>query len=187
MNWIFDQPQYIVLLGLALLLALGAAWSATGRKELVYAIGVTFALLVGGIILERVVVTHREAIQVTLQQIARDVQSNSLPNLTRHIATSAPQFKQKAEAEMPNYRFSECRVTKIHDIKVDERGKPVKAVVDFNVIASGTFKEAGMEVTSTIPRWVRLKMVREGDGRWTVEGYEHAPPQQMMFREAGNP
>lgn len=186
MTWIFDQPQYVALLGIAALLVQGAAWSATGRKELVYAMAAVFSLMVAGLIAERLVVTHQEAVRLKLQEIARDVQSNDLPRLLAHIAASSPQLKDKAQAEIPNYRFTECRVTRVHTVQIDA-GPPPRAIVEFNVLASGTFRAAGIEASKTIPRWVKLHMVKEPDGQWRVESYEHAPPQQMLFQQNLSP
>jgi hypothetical protein len=184
MNWLYEQPLVIVVIGMALLLALGAAWTATGRKELLAAIVVALLLMVGGLVIERVVVTDREAIRETLLQIARDVQSNNIRSVTRHVYSGAPELKKKVEAELPNYRFTECRVTRIHTTDVNARVVPRSAIVEFNVIASGSFREAGIEISDTsIPRWVRLHMMREKDGRWAVQSYEHAPPQQMIMNQ----
>jgi hypothetical protein len=182
MTWLYEQPLVIVLVGVAILVALGAAWSATGRKELLVALGVALALMVVGLVVERLVVTDREAIEATLLEIARDVQSNNQRAVARHIYSGAPALKQRAEAEMPHYRFTECRITRINAVNVDERAQPRAAIAEFNLIASGSFHEEGLEISdASVPRWVRLHMVRERDGRWAVQDYEHAPPQQMIF------
>jgi len=184
MNWLFEQRLVIVIIGIALLLALGATWSATGKKELLYAMGVSLALMLVGLIVERLVITDREAIHATLLTIARDVQSNNLKAVVRHVHSSTPELKQRAEAELPNYHFTECRITQIHDIKVDASTKPRSAVVEFNLIAVGDFKGAGIELTgATIPRWVRLQMAVEKDGRWAVQHFEHAEPQHSLFKQ----
>ena len=48
----------------------------------------------------------------------------------------------------------------------------------------GTFSQGGFELSEPhVPRWVRLHMVREKDGRWKVQDYEHAPPQQFMYSQ----
>lgn len=181
MTWLFEQPLTIVVAGILLLIALGAAWSATGRKELLYALGVTLALMVVGLVVERLVATDCEAIERTLLEIARDVESNNRQVVIRHVYSGAPELKQKAEAELPNYKFTECRVTKIHLIEVDAASGPRSAMVEFNVLATGSFKHEGMEVTDTVPRWVRLHFVREKDGRWAVQSYEHDSPQRMLL------
>jgi hypothetical protein len=130
------------------------------------------------LIVEQAVETDREAIERTLAEIARDVASNDLRAVLRHIAdTAPPEVRSTAEKEMPNYNFTECRVTRIFELNIDAEGQPKKAVVEFNVRATGSFSGAGVEITdSTVFRYVRLDFVREKDGRWTVENYEHAPP-----------
>jgi uncharacterized transporter YbjL len=183
MTWLFEQPLAIVALGVALLVAVGVAWSATGRKELLYGLGVVLALLVAALVVEQLVVTDREAIRATLQQIARDVQSNNHRALRRHIHSAAAELRQKADAELPRYRFTECRVTRIHRLDVNGQAQPRQAVVEFNVIASGSFRVDSFEFDDTIPRWVRLHLVREPDGRWTVTDYEHDDPQRFMMRQ----
>jgi hypothetical protein len=180
-NWLFEQPLIIVALGVTLILGLGAAWSASGRKELLYAVGAAMALLVVGLVSERLVVTDREAIRQTLLEIATHVKNNDHAALRRRIHSSATDLKRKADAELPGYHFTECRITRIHKIDIDTSAAPHSALVEFNIMASGTFKVEGTEVSDTVPRWVQLQLLREDDGRWTVSGYDHAPPQQMMF------
>jgi hypothetical protein len=184
MNWLFEQPLIIVVLGMLLILALGAAWSASGRQELLYALGVAFILLIAGLVTERLVVTDSEAIRATLLQIARDVQSNNRRAVARHVYSGAPALKQKADAELPNYEFTECRVTQVHTIDVDRLAEPRSAIVEFNVVASGTFKYMGDRFSDTgIPRWVKLHLVREKDGRWTIQEYEHAEPTRGLLNQ----
>jgi hypothetical protein len=182
-SWLFEQPLIIVALGVAVILGLAAAWSASGRKEWLFGIAAALVLLIAGLVTERLVVTDREAIRATLQQIARDVRSNDRQAVLRHVHSTVPELKKKAAAELPNYEFTQCRVTKIHKIDVDRDAEPHSAMVEFNVIASGTFRQSGFEVTDTVPRWVRLHMLREKDGRWTVVDYEHDDPQRMILRQ----
>jgi len=173
----------VLILGALLALAVGAGWASTGKRSLLVLLGVVILLMIGGLVAERLVVTDREAIENTLTEIARDVKENDLQALVRHIYSGAPQIKAKAEAELPNYTFKDCRVTKIHSTDVDPTVEPRSAIVEFNIIAEGSFREGGLEYTDRIPRWVRLHMVQEKDGRWTVQDYKHEQPQQMMFSQ----
>jgi hypothetical protein len=140
MNWFVEQPLVIVFLGVGICLALGAAWSNTGRKELLYALGLVLLLTVAGVAVSNAVVTDREAIRTSVLQIAAAVQRNDRTELYKHIHSSASELKRKAEAELPNYQFTECRVTRFHKIDVDRSAEPHSAIVEFNVVATGTFK-----------------------------------------------
>jgi hypothetical protein len=181
MNWLYEQPILIVMIGIGAILALGAAWSTSGRKELLYAIGGVVLLMIAGLVTERIVVTDKEAIRATLAQIAHDVQTNDRKAVVRHVHSSTPELKQKAEAELPNYKFTECRITRIHTIDVDAKTEPRSAMVEFNVIATGSFSHGGLSADGSFPRRVKLHMLREKDGRWTVAEYEHDDPQRMIM------
>lgn len=185
MNWLFEQPLIIVVLGVAIIFALGAVWSATGRKELLYGIAGAFLLLMIGLVVERQTITDREAIRLTLQQIAKDVQSNNKNAVAGHIHSTAKDLQVKAAAELPNYDFTECRVTRIHSVDIDDRAEPKSAIVEFNVIASGTFQGPGFEVTDTVPRWVQLHFLKDQDGRWKVVEYQHDSPERMIMNGSG--
>jgi ketosteroid isomerase-like protein len=153
----------------------------TSRKEFLYALGAVLVFTIVALAVERLVVTDAEAIRQTLSEIARDVQSNDLQRVLRHVSKANPSLVQRAEAEMPNYKFTECRVTKIHETDVDASSEPRSAKVRFNVVASGTFRQGSVEYSDTVPRWIELHLVKEADGRWRVQDYDHRPPQQFMF------
>lgn len=182
MTWLFEQPLTIVLLSVGLLTGLAITWITTGYKSLLYALIAGAVLAVLLLVAERMVVTDREAIEVTLQQMARDVASNVPARLKRHISASAPQIQAAADAEMPRYKFESLRITKIHRIDVQADAEPRTAVVEFNIIARGTFGSGGdVLADATIPRWVELDLIKDPDGEWRVTGYRHAQPQQLLF------
>jgi hypothetical protein len=185
MTWLFEQPLIVVVLGVALIFALGAAWSASGRKELLYAAAAVLVLLIAGLAIERLVITDREAIRATLHTMARDLKNNDRRAVLAHIHPESPELRQKAAAELPNYQFTDCRVTKVHLIDVDSHAEPRSALVEFNVIASGTFREGNVEITSTVPRWVKLHLLLDKDKSWKVVDYEHDEPQRMIMNTDG--
>jgi hypothetical protein len=181
MNWILEQPVAVVILGIILGLGTGIAWTSTGRKEWLIGLAAIIAFTIVGLVVERLVVTDREAIEATLQEIARDVQSNNLQAVLRHVSTGNSELIRQASAEMPNYRFDECRVTKVQEIDIDSSAEPRSALVEFNVVASGSFRQGGVELSDQgIPRRILLQMVREKDGQWKVQRYAHGSPLESL-------
>src|SRR5262245_13715777 len=100
MNWLFDQPLIIVACGVALVLGLGAAWSASGRKELLYAAVAALLLMLGGLVAERLVITDREAIRASVLQMAQDAQNNNRQAMMQHIYSGEPEVKSRVLAEL---------------------------------------------------------------------------------------
>jgi hypothetical protein len=179
--WPLDQPLYIVIIGIVLGVIVGGAWTASGRKELLAALVAVAVFTTIWLVVERMVVTDQEAIRATLLEIARDVQSNDVQRVLKHVAKANPKIAADAQKELPNYDFDECRVTKVHVVDVDASAEPRSAVVEFNVVASGTFRQGSLEVSDTVPRWIQLQMVREDDGKWRVQSYRHESPQLFLF------
>src|SRR5687768_7873292 len=105
--WLLEQPLYIVVIGIVVGILVGGAWTASGRKEFLFALGAVVVFTIAALVVERLVVTDAESIRSTLNEIARDVQSNDHQRLVGHISKANPSLVQRAEAEMPNYKFTE--------------------------------------------------------------------------------
>jgi hypothetical protein len=191
MNWLFDRPATIAFLGAALCIPIAIAWVMTGKKQVLYALGAAFTVMVALLITERMVVTDREAIEAMLPQLARDVQNNDLPKVATHVYSGAPTLKQKVQGELHNYHFTECRITKLLEIKINEQAEPRSAEVSFLAAAAGDFKAEGTSFSfakeAPIRRHVTLQLRRENDGRWTVEDYSHAEVTSAFFQPKESP
>ena len=188
MNWLYESPFTIILLGAAVSLLLGVIWASTGRREWICGLLVWLVVVGGMLVTERIVITDREQIPLTLQQIINDVKSNDRKKVFTHIYSGASQLKQKAEAELPSYQFKTLRLTKIHSLVIDAKQKPKQAIIEFNILASGNFSAPGIgELSFTeeqpIPRFIRLTFRQETNGTWQVEDYFHSDATAFMFEK----
>ncbi len=187
MNWLFDRPVYVAVLGLVFCVPIGIAWVMSGRKEVLYALAAAFGIFVGLLIMERMVISDREAIEATVLQITRDVEANNHQAVRQHIYSGSPQLQQKVQGELPNYVFTECRITSQPEIEVNAKDQPRSARVTFLAAAAGDFKYQGMSGSATkeapIRRRIILHMRREPDGRWTVEDYAHEDFQKEFYQQ----
>jgi hypothetical protein len=184
MNWIFESPLTIVLLGAAALALLSTVWVQTGKSQVLIAMGVVGALLIAGLVVERMVQTDREKLEATVRDIAADVRRNDHAQLYQHIAKSAPELRARAQAEIPNYQFTECTVTKFYRVEVKSDKRPKEAEVEFMVSVSGNFNYQGFQTgDGTYLRFVRLYFVEEPNGEWKVRDYAHDDPSAAMVNK----
>jgi hypothetical protein len=173
-SWAF----WVLLVSLFVFAAiLAAMWTATGRREPLWGAAIAIGLMPLLWLVERVVVTDRETIEATLLAIAADVKSNNRSAVLSHIHSGAEPLRRQAEAEIANYKFTECKINKLHFIEVDATTKPRSAVAEFNVHVAGTFKLGNETISGdSFFRRIHLDLRQEADGRWRVANYDHSNP-----------
>lgn len=178
MTWFFEaSPVWIIVLGLLLAAMLVGGWIQTGQKALLYAAGAAVVLTSLLLLAERMVETDREQVERTLHEIARDVERNDLQAVLRHIYSGAPEIRDRAASEFPNYTFKEVRITRLRKIDVVPKHLPPKAVAEFNVVVVGSDRQ-GLLNDQQVPRFVVVTFYQESDGRWAVADYQHYDPQE---------
>ena len=184
------EPSLTFLLVLMFLVVaailLAAMWVATARREPLWGAALVILLVPLLWLVERMVVTDREEVEATLHEIAADVKSNNRAAVLAHIHSGAPSLKQRAQAEIHNYTFTECKVNKLHSIEVNAADDPPSAEAQFNVYVSGTFILGNQTFTGDAPRRIVLKLRKESDGRWRVEDYAHFDPFPRSGGAAGS-
>jgi hypothetical protein len=174
MTWLFETPTYILSFGgLATACCLGG-WIQLRHRVLAYLTGLCILMTGCLLAVEHYVITPLEEVEITLRQIARDLESNRLDRLLQHIHSKAPDIRQLAENEFSNYRFERVSIRGKIEIQVDTSTKPYQAETKFNVVAVGRLSRSGAE-TMRVPRLVTVTFLKEGD-QWKAVGYEHRSP-----------
>ncbi len=178
MTWVLEQPIYILILGGLTFAFLGYAWWQTGYRAMFHAMLAVAALTAGLLILERLVVTDVEKIEDTLDQIARDVESNDLPKILSHVYSGATETYARAQREFPNYVFKRVDIKRNVEVVFDRDAQPPQAEVTFNVVVDVEEKSTGY--LPRVARFVRVTMIFE-KGQWRVAKYSHDDPQNSML------
>lgn len=184
MDWLFESPVTIVLLGVAALGVLSTVWVQTGKSAVLAVMAAVFVALIVGLAVERFVETDREKLERTIRQIARDVRANDRPRLYKHIDPAATELRARAQAEIPNYEFSDCTVTKIDRVAILADKRPKEAEADFMVRVAGNFSFQGQHLgEGTHFRYIRLYFVQDKDGEWKVRDYAHEDPSAAFMNK----
>lgn len=180
MTWIVEEPIYILVLGILMLVFLGFLLVQTGSRIILHAMLGVAAFTVGLLILERSVETKKEQIEAALHDMARDVEANDLDAIYSHVYSAAPKILARAQREFPRYTFHDVNIKNNVEVTFEREHKPPKAFVTFNVVVD--VQREGIR-HRRVPRFVRVTLIQE-EGRWRVAEYSHQNPVNAMKRPA---
>ena len=172
MNWLWESPWTIVSVVALLEVALAVALLRTGRALLLAAIAGVAVL--GGVLLfvERMILTDREQVEATLDDLSATLVTNDVPAVLRFIAPSATEVRALAERTLPEVKVNEARVGGDLEIKVDERAIPQTAEASFTGVFSVALRRGTLPHDKIVRRF-RVKFVKQQD-RWLIAGVEES-------------
>ncbi len=151
-------------------------WLQTARKEALIAGCIAFIITAGLVLLSINLITDRERITLILDEVAVALKANDHDRVFSYIHPNAVDAVRRAEAELPNYAFTDARVTRIRDIKINNATTPPTAIAEFTVVVN--VNTQGMQYNG--PRLIRVYFMQR-DGRWLVRDYEHTAPTASGF------
>lgn len=177
MNWIFDQPVYIVACGVLAVGLLGYLWTQTRHKYLLLMSIAALLLTIGLLIVERMVETDQEKIRFVLHDIAELLEEDRLDQALRHAYPDSP-AQRTAGSELPRYEFSTVNIKSNLEIQFEDQGD---AQVSFNVVVAGSSRDGSLS-EQRVPRFVITRFRKDGE-QWKVYDYEHHPPMMGMQKD----
>jgi hypothetical protein len=170
---LFESPTTLAVLAGVVFLVSGFVWTQVNdrivqRIALVFVIG---SVLLGTILVVTSILikTDKELITARLHEIASALEQNDREAVYAAIHPNASEGVQRAKAELPQYVFSDARVTRIKAIQVNDDTVPRTALAEFNVVVA---VETGMG-GGRVPRFVHVYFMEDEAGRWMVNDYEH--------------
>ena len=130
MEILFENPLRIIFIGAVVEALLGIALFRTGRGPLLWAMIGTLALTVLGVVVERLVVTERERIEMTLDGITSALEANDLGRVLSYIAPTAVKTRNRAAWALGRIEFQSARVYRL-DITINPLTTPITAKASF--------------------------------------------------------
>jgi hypothetical protein len=174
MEWLFEKPLFIVVIGVSTAVVLGGIWLQTGRRPALYALLLTLGLTGAALLVERMVETDRETIRAMLFRIASHVERNDLESALQYAHSEAGWIRSQAEAELRPYEFHDVNIKANLEIQVELQREPAEASAEFNVVVVLSDR-SGIIQHRRIPRFVSVQLRKEGD-QWRIVDYEHDDP-----------
>ena len=169
---LLENPLVPLIVGLCVAAIAIVIWTQVDQRQIqrfsIATAIVTLLVTVLLVVISLQVETDREEIESTLHRVADALQRNDFETVYTYIHPNAAEGLQHAKAELPRFKFSDARVTRIKDIIVNYDTQPKTAIAEFNVVVDISFEQ----YSGRAPRFVRAYFM-ERDGRWLVRDYEH--------------
>ncbi len=173
-NWLFEQPLTILVIGAVLMAAASMAWAHTRERWAALSIVASLVLTLGGLALERLVVTPAEQVADTLDAIARQLERNQPEGLLPFISSSNDPLKKEILQRLGMVTVQTVSVKSNLKVTAGRGNPPRTAEARFNAVAS-IKDRSGYGGDFTVPRFFTVQFVWE-DGQWRVARYEMSEP-----------
>ena len=172
--WFLESPIPALALGSVVFAGLAVGLLQTGNRKFLYGLVMIALLTVGGILIERTVVTPREEVGSMLNALAADLESNDANAVVQHVSSTSKSLRDEAVRLLGEIVVDSAVVKRNLEVDVHQTAAEAR----FNGVIVATDK-SGVVRRQLYPRFFVLKLRKE-DGQWRVSQYEHHPPHKRV-------
>ncbi len=170
MEFLESNQILILVIGLLVTVSLVFVYAQTKEKRLLPFLFVAAIIALLPIVLDALITTNKEQLQLTVKRLARTVQLNDVNGAAKFVHPDHDNVRNRILNEMPTYRFALCNVTGFRSIEITNDTAEVTFTVFVNVSAPRHNHE-GMA-----PRAITLNMKKDIDDEWKITNYRHFHP-----------
>ena len=164
-----ESPWPILLIGIAVEAVLAVMLLRTGQGRLLWAMLGVGAVVLVGLVVERLVVTDREAVENTLDACVAAVKANDINRLSECISPTAPQVRAEARFVLGRVEVQKAAITDL-EITINRLTSPPTAKAKFRAIGAGRDRKGEFPYQG-FAEFITVELRLEGD-RWLVSGYQ---------------
>jgi hypothetical protein len=113
MTILFENPWWIIFTGVVIEAVLGIVLFRTGRGALLWVMLGVLALTLLGVLIERLVVTERERVEMTLDGITAALEANDLSRVLSYVSPDATQTRRRATWAMRRIEVQSARIYRL--------------------------------------------------------------------------
>ncbi len=178
MTILFENPLRIIFIGIVIEALLGIVLFRTGRGALLWAMLGVLALTLAGVVVERMVVTQRERVEMTLDGITSALEANDLKRVLSYIAPGAVQTRNRAAWALGRIEVQSARIYKL-EITINRLTSPMTAKAAFFGHVRYRDRQGEIPYNNYGSRFV-VDLHKEG-AAWVVTG--HVEVQEMEGKD----
>lgn len=171
MTFFTENPMQPVTAGIVLAAVLVFVLMKTGRREALWALVATAAATIALVTMNILIVTPKEEVTATLEEIRLLVEADDRPALIDRIDRSAVKLRNQAQNDLAQLTVTGA---KINDLKVLISSDATSAKAEFVGVID--FKDGGGRLPYTHIVLQFTVEMRKIDGRWLVTKADYAAP-----------
>jgi hypothetical protein len=165
---LFENPLPILVVGGLLATFAVIVFLARRSSASLAALVAVLALTAVMLVVERVVVTEREQVEVALTTMLDAIESNDIPGAVACVDPAATSIRRDIEALMPLMKV-EAANSASEQITLEESAQPPTATSQFQAYLRAQHQKSGLPVAYLNQR-VDLHWVKRGD-QWLLDDY----------------
>lgn len=167
MQYLFENPIPMLMIGAVLLTFTGVLYYSTRSVGSFVASVLVVVLTLSGLVMEQIVFTERELVEVALANITDAAEENDLERVLSCLSPTATRTKAMAEKLMPELKIEKANIMSEIEISLDDEKNPTRATAKFR----GFFQaqhNSGFAGGKPFP--VEVELVRD-EHRWLIEEF----------------
>ena len=169
MTTLLENPTPVIFIGILVEAVLAIALVKTGRGVLLFVMLGVAAVVGGLVLLEWLVVTERERVEMTLDGCARALEANDADRVLSYIAPTAAHTRAEARRALDWIEFTKLKITDMQ-VTINELTSPPTARAECIVVVSGRMRRGEFE-TGTRP--IRLSVdLHRGNEQWFITNHD---------------
>lgn len=180
MTIFLESPLPILFLGLLVEGLLGVALVHTRRGRLLIPMVLMALLTLGGIVVERLVVTERERVEMTLDGAVAALNRNDLAGVLKYLIPEAQQTRERAQWAMERVEFTSVSIHGV-DIQINRLTSPPTAEARFQGVAYYRDRQGQFPYEHYAAKFI-VQLRQEGD-QWRITDHVEHDPQGLWGGE----
>ena len=169
MDWLLEQPGYVIAFGVSGACVFGYAWLLTSSFRWLNCAFSVIGFGAAMFALERWVETDRERIQSSLHRLVDAIECSDVDAVFDLLHPQASDARKDADYYLNRFEFQ--RVVIKRNLRIQLGRQPHVAVADFNVLL--VIQAPSDSIPQRVTRYVRV-WFRDVNGVWLVERYQHS-------------
>ncbi|MGC3970079.1 MAG: hypothetical protein QM775_22955 [Pirellulales bacterium] len=172
MTWFTENPLPVVLIGVIIEALLVVALMRTGKRSVLWAMVLLAIGIAGTVYLERSIVTPREEIKLSLEEMRALVEADDRPGLLKRIDSNpgVAELRNRIQSDLAHVTVDAAKITELRDEDI----KITPSATEANVGFIGSVDVSGVARGHIVLRFdVSLK---KRDGVWVVTAAQWRVP-----------